>query len=154
MIRRIVIAGVIGFIASTAAPTFGFSDAPRHRIECRDKSGVSLSRVRYNPPANARHGINSERVIITNQGRHARNLNGWSLRDGAGHAYRFPRTSLQPGRSVIVHTGHGKQHPHNRYWGRNHPVWNDTHDQAKLRNRAGSPVDSCKWRHGGRSTRC
>jgi Lamin Tail Domain len=154
MLRRVVVAGVVGFIVSTAAPTFGSSGASLSQHPCRSKSGVVISRIRYNPPAHRGHGLNGERVVITNRSKQAKDLTGWSLRDSAGHVYRFQRTALRSGHSVTVHTGHGANKPDNRYWGRSRPAWKNTGDEARLRNRAGVRVDSCRWGHGDGSKTC
>lgn len=153
MVRRILIAGVIGFVASTAMPSFGFSNSSTPLAHCRH-GGVNISRVRYMPPSSVHHGLNGERIVITNHSSNTKHLRGWSLRDSAGNVYSFPRTKLSPGRSVTVHTGHGKSHGQNRYWNRNRPAWRNTGDQARLRNRNGGLVDTCTWAHGNGSKIC
>ena len=69
--------------------------------------------------------INKEIVVIKNSTGKARILTGWTLRDRAGHGYRFPFTRLRPGHSVTVHTGKGHNRPGQRYWGQGNCVWNN-----------------------------
>jgi hypothetical protein len=60
-------------------------------------------------------------------------LTGWTLRDRAGHVYRFRYIRLGPGHSVTVHTGKGDNRSGQRYWGQGYYVWNNDGDRATLR---------------------
>jgi murein DD-endopeptidase MepM/ murein hydrolase activator NlpD len=63
-----------------------------------------------------------ETVVIANRGR-ALSLDGWTLRDAHGNAYRFPDLYLAPGAEVRVHTGLGQDTPLHLYWQRETAVW-------------------------------
>jgi hypothetical protein len=111
----------------------------------------------YNPPGGDTHDsaqIDREIVVIKNTTSTVRKLAGWTLRDLDHHVYKFPRTRLGPGHSVTVHTGVGSDSPVQRYWGRDWYVWDNSGDAARLRNRAGILVDSCKWSSGHSTATC
>jgi hypothetical protein len=42
----------------------------------------------------------------------------------------------------------------NRYQGRKAYVWNNTGDQATLKNSSGTTIDTCSWGGSGSSTYC
>jgi hypothetical protein len=111
--------------------------------------GVRFTKIYYAPPGadlGSKSSVNAERFALTNYGTGARSLAGWTVRDHDGHVYRFPSGYRLPaGRTVTVHTGTGSSTMLNRYWGRNHYVWNNGADKAVLRNGAGTKLDVCAW---------
>ena len=98
--------------------------------------------------------MNDEWVVIKNTGSKARSLNGWVLKDTAGHVYRFGSYTLAAGARVKVHTGSGDNTRRHRYWGADYYVWNNTGDKAILKNAGGSVVDTCSWGAGSGWTAC
>ena len=112
---------------------------------------VMITKVYYNSPGTdtrSNSSLNAEWVRMTNERTYNINLRGWTLRDKAGHIYRFGTYTLRPGKNVYVHTGHGTngrpdyQHV---YWGSGNYIWNNTGDTAYLRNGSGTSIDSCSW---------
>jgi hypothetical protein len=101
--------------------------------------------------------MNGEWVRLTNTTRAKLNLHGWTVRDAAGHVYRF-RTSvyLAPGKSVYVHTGSGTNgNPGmHRYWHASSHLWNNGGDTAVLRSPTGKKIDSCRWTKDRNYTTC
>ena len=92
---------------------------------------------------------------ITNRTNQRRSLRGWTLRDrGSTHVYRFPRTTLRPGRTVIVHTGNGRDRGLQRYMDQGFYIWNNDGDRALLRTRGGTAKDRCSWGDGDGTTGC
>ncbi|MEJ3743869.1 lamin tail domain-containing protein [Actinomycetes bacterium KLBMP 9797] len=90
--------------------------------------------------------LNAEWVSLINSGTRAVNLNGYTIRDKAGHVYKFGSFTIPArGGRVWLHTGKGTNNSQNRYWQRSWYVWNNTGDTAYLRNAAGRTVDSCAW---------
>lgn len=141
---RLVAAALIGFITLTGGSAVA-------------SGGVFINFVQYDSPGpdnGSNYSLNHEYVVITNGTAHLKRLKGWTLRDTAGHVYRFPRTNLKPGHSVTVHTGSGRNNPGDRYWGQGNYVWNNDGDTAILRTRAGALIDKCHWVSGGGSTGC
>jgi hypothetical protein len=81
---------------------------------------VNISGAQYDSPGSdggSNLGLNAEWVRITNNGRRARTLTGWTLRDQAHHVYRFGTFRLGAGKSVVIHTGSGRNTATHRYWG-------------------------------------
>ena len=63
-----------------------------------------------------------EALVIANQGGPV-DLNGWTLRDEAGHVYTFPALTLFEGGAVTVHTAAGADTVIDLHWGLTVPVW-------------------------------
>src|SRR4051812_14777034 len=62
--------------------------------------------------------LNSEYLVVQNVSRHRHALTGYAIVDpNDNQRYRFPKTVLRAGMSVTLHTGHGRNRPHHRYWG-------------------------------------
>jgi len=91
--------------------------------------------------------LNGEWVLLTNTTARSVAMTNWTLRDKAGHVYRFPRFVLGAHKSVYVHTGTGTNSAINLYWGHKPPssfsyVWdNSGTETARLENAAGTTVD-------------
>ena len=91
--------------------------------------------------------LNGEWVLLTNTTARSVAMTNWTLRDKAGHVYRFPRFVLGAHKSVYVHTGTGRNSAINLYWGHKPPssfsyVWNNSGTEtARLENAAGRTVD-------------
>ncbi len=102
--------------------------------------GVTL-RVTADAPGDDREQPNGETVTVVNGRDETVTLSGWTLRDEAGHGYRFPDgTALGPGESLVVHTGSGEGGDGDYYWGRSQPVWNNAGDTATLADDEGTVV--------------
>ncbi len=123
-----------------------------------ERGRVFIDFVRYDPAGTdtgSNAHLNKEIVVIKNSTSKRRTLTGWTLRDmGSNHVYRFPVTTLKPGRSIAVHTGLGVDRAGHRYWRERDYVWNNDGDKATLRTRGGSQVDACAWGDGNGSTGC
>lgn len=90
--------------------------------------------------------LNGEWVRLKNSSSHTSyNLTGWTIRDRSAHVYKFGSFILKPGASVTLHTGRGSNTASNRYWGKTWYVWNNTGDEAYLRNTGGTTKDTCSW---------
>ncbi|MFJ8768018.1 lamin tail domain-containing protein [Streptomyces clavifer] len=117
------------------------------------RSAVVLGEIQYESPGRdngSNRSLNAEWVTVTNTGRRAVNLRGWTLTDESRRTYEFDLRL--PGRSSVrVHTGVGRDSRHDVYQNRRHYVW-DSKDTATLRDRRGHRVDSESWgrhRDGG-----
>jgi hypothetical protein len=112
MIRPIAFAAVSVLALGLAVP------ADASQVHDPARGSVHINFVRYDPAGTdtgTNAHINKEIVVIKNGTGKARSLTGWTLRDTAGHVYRFPATRLRPGHSVTVHTGKGHNRPGQRY---------------------------------------
>jgi hypothetical protein len=91
--------------------------------------------------------LNGEWVQLTNTTARSVAMTNWTLRDKAGHVYRFPRFALGSYKSAYVHTSTGTNSAINLYWGHKPPssfsyVWNNSGTEtARLENAAGRTVD-------------
>ena len=120
-------------------------------------SSVRFSNVQYDSPGKdtgSLASLNAEWIRISNHGSRAVELTGWTVRDKAGHVFRFPQFTLKAGRSVRVHTGPGRNTATDLHWGSHAYIWNNTGDRAALKNRALRTVDLCRWGDGDGSTAC
>ncbi|WP_082772782.1 lamin tail domain-containing protein [Actinoplanes sp. TFC3] len=114
---------------------------------------VQFSKIQYKAS-----GLNNEWVRLTNKTKATINLNGWTVRDAAGHIYKFGTAyNLGAGKDMYIHSGkgtNGKPDVKHRYWNRTSAVWNDGGDTAYLRTPAGKTIDTCKWGKGSGVTYC
>ncbi|MET7368137.1 lamin tail domain-containing protein [Streptomyces sp. NPDC005566] len=115
------------------------------------RSAVVLGKIQHDSPGRdnaSNRSLNAEWVTVTNTGRRAVNLRGWTLTDESHRSYRFDLRL--PGRSSVrVHTGVGRDTRHDVYQDRRNYVW-DARDTATLRDNRGHKVDSKSWgRHNG-----
>ncbi|MEU1930664.1 lamin tail domain-containing protein [Streptomyces sp. NPDC019826] len=139
-------------LAAAALPaTADGRDHGHHRPAQR--SAVVLGEIQYDSPGRdngSNRSLNAEWVTVSNTGRHAVNLRGWTLSDESRRTYTFDLRL--PGRSSVrVHTGVGRDTRHDVYQDRRHYVW-DSRDTATLRDNRGHKVDSKSWgryRDGG-----
>jgi hypothetical protein len=101
---------------------------------------VRIEEIVLDPPGG--NPLN-ERVIITNGGATAVDMNGWKLIDAAPvmpHVFTFPALTLQPGAAAVVWTKVGNDNFPNFFWNRMTAVWNNTGDTATLRDANGQIV--------------
>lgn len=142
----------------TTAVAMGGTLAPATSATPEERPGpIRITRVSYDSPGSdtgSNASLNAEWVAIKNNGNRARQLRGWTLRDTAGHVFRFPRFTLRPGRTVKVHTGTGNRTRRHLYWRQNWYVWNNDGDRATLRKRNGRLIDRCSWGDGSGVTGC
>lgn len=125
--------GLIAVAPATAAtPSLRFHGAQYDSPGTDNRSNTSL---------------NAEWVSLVNSGASAVNLKGYTIRDKAGHVYKFATSFSIPGKGgrVWLHTGSGRNDARNRYWGSGNYIWNNTGDTAYLRNASGRTVDTCAW---------
>lgn len=118
---------------------------------------MQIAAVQYDSPGQDRGGngsLNAEWVKLRNTSRVPVNITRFRLHDRQGHTYRFPQTTVMPGKEITVHTGRGNNNPWHRYWGRTSYVWNNIGDGATLRDAHGRWLDGCGWGNGRGWVRC
>jgi hypothetical protein len=109
---------------------------------------VKISQIYYNSPGadtRSNASLNAEYVRVLNPTTRTQVITGWTVRDAAGHTYRFGTTSIPAGKSVVLHTGRGTNTATARYWQSRAYIWNNDRDTAYLRNSAGRLVFSCSY---------
>jgi len=141
MTRRwihLLVATSVGLVTLSAATPAGAS--------------LRIVKIYYDSPGSdtgSNSSLNHEFVTMKNDGNKAVAMTGCTLRDTAGHVFRFPRFKLQPGSSVSVHTGKGTNARHDLYWRSGWYIWNNDGDTATLRRRDGSTASRCSYAGGG-----
>ena len=68
-------------------------------------------------------------VQLHNRSGSSIDLVNWTLRDKAGHIFKFASYTIKPYGYVTIHTG----------------IWNNTGDTAILRNQQGTVIDQCSY---------
>ncbi|SDT33670.1 lamin tail domain-containing protein [Actinoplanes derwentensis] len=101
--------------------------------------------------------LNAEWISLINTGRDPVKLEGWSVQEAQGRTYTFGAVKI-PGKGgkVRLHTGHGVDTATDVYWNSGNYIWNNTGDQATLRDPDGKTRDLCGWgyRNGRTSVGC
>jgi len=117
-------------------------------------SAIKFGKIHYNSPGSdsgSNASLNGEWITIKNTGNSVRSLTGWTVRDKAGHVYRFGTFRLGAHKTVKLHTGKGSNRPLHRYWGSSGYIWNNDKDTARLRNANGGLVDTCSYNASAKS---
>jgi lamin tail-like protein len=92
--------------------------------------------------------VNGEWFRLTNRTSRTIDLKSWTVKDAAGHTYRFGMHAIRAGKTAYVHTGrgtNGRPDSAHSYWGGRSYVWNNGGDTATLRSNAGKTIDSCRY---------
>ncbi|MET9565371.1 lamin tail domain-containing protein [Streptomyces tauricus] len=108
------------------------------------RSHVEISAEQYDSPGRddgSNRSLNKERVEITNDGRRAVNLEGWTLADEDGHTFTSRHYRLRGHESVRVHTGEGPDRDGHVFQDRRHYAWDNPSDTATLRHDNNRRVD-------------
>jgi hypothetical protein len=111
-------------------------------------SPVVIHEIYYNSPGKdtgSNASLNAEWVQLHNRTGHAVTVTGWTLRDKAGHVYRFGTYRIRAGGYVKIHTGKGTNTQTNRYWRSGWYIWNNTGDGATLKNASGVVKSGCSY---------
>ena len=109
---------------------------------------IQINEIYYNSPGTdtgSNSSLNAEWVRLYNTSSSRISLTNWTLRDTAGHVFKFATYTLGAHSYVKIHTGHGSKTQTDRYWNTNWYIWNNTGDTAMLRDSRGGTVDSCHY---------
>jgi hypothetical protein len=118
---------------------------------------MHIYKIQYDSPGSdtgSNSSLNAEWVQLHNRSGSRLNLSGWTLRDTAGHVYKFGTYRIKAHGYVKIHTGRGTNTQTDRYWSHGWYVWNNTGDRATLKNRAGTVIDRCSYNGGDTSVLC
>lgn len=68
--------------------------------------------------------VNDEQVVIRNLGAETLKLTGWTVRTGTMRKYYFKKgASVAPGKSLVLHVGHGTDSAGNLFWNQDTSVF-------------------------------
>ncbi len=65
-------------------------------------TSVEIAYVHYDAYGNNNYNLNDEYIVIKNVGDTSVNLEGWILKDEAGHTFVFPSITLDPRETVTI----------------------------------------------------
>ncbi len=142
-VRRLSAAALAA--AAVALPASAAGPARPHQPR------VEISAVQYDSPGRddrSNRSLNKEWVELTNDGRRAVNLDGWTLADEDGHTYTFRHYHLGRHESVKIHTGEGRDRDGHLFQDRRQYVWDNRSDTATLTNDRGRTIDEASWGRG------
>ncbi|MFD3492575.1 lamin tail domain-containing protein [Streptomyces sp. NPDC058690] len=135
-------------VAVVAMPASADSDHGHGHGRHQSYSKVVLGDIQYDSPGRddwSNQSLNREWVEVTNTGRRAVNLRGWSLTDRSGNLYRFDDLRLAGRATVRVHTGRGNDTRRDVYQDSRDYIWSNYADKATLRDDCGRTVDTHSW---------
>jgi micrococcal nuclease len=103
--------------------------------------GLALAAVHADAAGNDNHNLNDEYLVFENVAGESIDLSGWTVRDGAGHAYTFPVGVVLPANATVtLHTGSGTDSGADLYWGADGAVWNNGGDVVVVGDADGTEV--------------
>jgi hypothetical protein len=130
-------------------------------VQANAASTVYIYKVYFDSPGSdtgSNSSLNAEYVVIRNGDDVSHSVSGWTVRDAAGHVYKFGTLRLGAGKQAIIHTGDGTKYTTSAsthlYWGREWYVWNNTGDKVILRRADGSLKDTCSYSGAGSRKYC
>ncbi|MFF0051913.1 lamin tail domain-containing protein [Streptomyces sp. NPDC005498] len=135
-------------VAVVAMPASADSDHGHGHGRHQSYANVVLGDIQYDSPGRddwSNQSLNREWVEVTNTGRLAVNLRGWSLTDRSGNLYRFDDLRLAGRATVRVHTGRGYDTRRDVYQDSRDYIWSNYADKATLRDDRGRTVDTHSW---------
>jgi endonuclease YncB( thermonuclease family) len=103
----------------------------------KSKVGIVKIEINYDARGNDNTNLNDEYVIIENIGADSININGWTIKDSATNIYKFKKYLFEPGSTIYLFTGSGKDEGGKFYWGSPKPIWNNDNDTLYLRDKEG-----------------
>jgi hypothetical protein len=102
----------------------------------KEPATIYIYKVYYNSPGSdtgSNTSLNAEYVVIRNADNISHSVTGWTVRDAAGHIYKFGTLRLGAGKQAVIHTSYTTSASTHLYWGRGWYVWNNTGDKVILR---------------------
>jgi len=110
-----------------------------------ESEGVFIAAVHFDAAGDDRTNLNDEYITLQNRGSTPVILAGWQVRDSDGFAYTLPGTAIDPGTSLILHTGNGTINSTHLYFGSPVPVLNNDADTITLHDTGGTEVSRFSW---------
>jgi hypothetical protein len=145
--RRIIMFSLTGLLG--VVMTFGLVVAAGSQAQAAAYR-MQIDEIYYNSPGpdyGGNSSLNHEWVQLHNRSGSSINLTNWTLRDKAGHIFKFGSYTIKPYGYVTIHTGKGTATQTDRYWNHSWYIWNNTGDTAILKNQNGTVIAQCTY-HG------
>jgi hypothetical protein len=143
--------GAGALLAAAAMPAVA-ADGRHHQPRHSQRPEVVLGAIQSDSPGpdnRSARSLDAEWVTVSNTGRDAVNLSGWTLSSADHHVYHFSHLVLGGHKSVRVHSGRGRNTSHDVYQNSRTYVWGNSSDTATLRDGHGHLVASKSWGHRG-----
>ena len=109
---------------------------------------MQIHEIYYNSPGpdnGSNASLNGEWVQLYNTSSSKITLTDWTVRDAAGHVFKFATYTIGAHSYVKIHTGKGTRTQTDRYWNLSWYVWNNNGDTATLKDNHGNTIDGCSY---------
>lgn len=120
----------------------GTCDAPADDGSEQQTAALTITDVVADPDGDDVAFDGGEYVTVRNDDSTAVSMDGWQLRDEAGHILDWCAITVDPGSSVRLYTGDGNDGADHCHDGRGQAVWNNDGDTAELLGPDGTVVDT------------
>lgn len=113
---------------------------------------MEIHEIYYNSPGSdngSNASLNGEWVQLYNTSNSKISLTDWTVRDAAGHVFKFATYTIGAHSYVKIHTGKGSRTQTDRYWNLSWYVWNNNGDTARLEDNRGNVIDRCSYSDPG-----
>ena len=138
----------MGFLAALAGIVMALGLVMASGSPAQAAFRIQISEIFYNSPGpdtGSNRSLNAEWVQLHNTSGSRITLTGWTVRDRAGHVFKFATYTLGAHSYVKIHTGKGRRSQTDRYWGLSWYVWNNNGDKATLEDNHGNEIDHCAY---------
>jgi hypothetical protein len=128
-------------------------EAMRHRIgiwsgmtpAIPGSDGVFIADVHPDAAGDDRTNLNDEYITLENGAAIPIDLAGWQVQDSDGFVVTLPEMCIEPGASIVLHTGSGTANGTDLFFGSAVPVLNNDGDSVTLSDPAGRAVSTKAW---------
>ena len=100
---------------------------------------IIVERFNYNAGGNDADNLNDAYVTMINLGADLQ-IEGWTVRDRAGHLYRFRSHKWRTGTRITLRTGTGFSQGGVFHWDSGSPIWNNDGDELSLLDATGRTI--------------
>ncbi len=98
---------------------------------------IGIYYFKFNAHGDDRRNLNDEYIEFRNKCTYPVNMEGWSVKDKAGHSYTFPDYTAPNKTLFRLRTGEGEDHNNDLYWGSSKAIWNNAGDGMEMRDENG-----------------
>lgn len=118
-------------------------------ISCGYSFGLDIDKVNYNAPGDDRKNPNGEWIRIKNNSSATQSLRNWKLRVGPYQIVSVADRVMEPGESITIYIGKGKNTSKKMYWGKSKGILYNTGSRTvELMSPLRHEVDCYSWGSG------